>query len=70
MASLQAEIGELLDSLRRAGWRVERGNYWKCYCPCAQRHLKTVHLSPSDPNYLKNVKAQLRRATCWEGEGK
>ncbi len=35
-------------------------------CPCPDMHLKTVHLTPSDPNYVRNLVGQLRRATCWE----
>lgn len=37
-------------------------------CPCPKKHLKTVHLSPSSPNYLKNLTMQLKRATCWKEE--
>jgi hypothetical protein len=39
------------------------------YCPkkCG-KHIKTMHLSPSDPNYARNVLGQLRRATCWNDE--
>lgn len=51
------------------GWRVWRDKrYWKMYCPCPKRHLKMVALTPSDPNYRKNLLGQLRRATCWEEE--
>lgn len=24
-----------------------------------------MHLSPSDPNYVRNLLGQLSRATCW-----
>jgi len=34
----------------------------KCRC------LKTVKLTPSDPNYLRNLLGQLGRATCWNKE--
>jgi len=34
-------------------------------CPNKCRCLKTVKLTPSDPNYLRNLLGQLGRATCW-----
>jgi hypothetical protein len=36
------------------------------YCPCPEKHFKTVKLTPSGANYLKDLLGQLRRATCWE----
>lgn len=58
---------EVLTEGERQGWRVERGRrYFKLLCPCPELHLKTVHLTPSDPNYVRNLVGQLRRATCWE----
>ncbi|CAL9380650.1 hypothetical protein [Nocardiopsis dassonvillei] len=48
-------------------WRVERRRkYDKMYCPCPEKHFKTVKLTPSGANYLKDLLGQLRRATCWE----
>jgi hypothetical protein len=29
---------------------------------------KTVKLTPSDPKYLRNLRGQLRRATCWDSK--
>ncbi len=52
------------------GWRVERGKkYYKMWCPCG-KHWKTMKLTPSDPNYVRNLLGQLRRATCWDEEAK
>jgi hypothetical protein len=52
------------------GWRVERGTkYYRLMCPCAERHARSVHLTPSDPNYRRNVLGWLRRCACWTGEG-
>ncbi len=69
MGGVKAEIAKLLKDLERQGWRIKRGRYWICYCPCEIGHLKTVHFSPSDPSYLRNLKGQLKRSTCWkEGE--
>lgn len=66
MGSAKGDIAELLADLERKGWRVERGKYWKCYCPCPKKHLKTIHITPSDPRYVQNLRGQLKRATCWE----
>ncbi len=61
------EIAEVLVEARRQGWRVTRGKrYYVLLCPCEAKHWKTVHLTPSDPNYVRNLVGQLRRATCWE----
>jgi hypothetical protein len=30
--------------------------------------MKTMKLTPSDPNYIRNLLGQLRRATCWDEE--
>jgi len=31
-------------------------------------HRKTVHLTPSDPNYVRNLRQWLERQSCWNGE--
>ena len=61
------ELEALLKEGEAKGWRVVMGGrYFKMYCPCDDKHLQTVHLSPSDPNYERNLRGQLRRGTCWE----
>ncbi|WDZ89942.1 hypothetical protein [Nocardiopsis sp. HUAS JQ3] len=60
-----------LESALRAAearqWRVERRKkYYKMYCPCPEKHFKTVKLTLSGANHLKDLLGQLRRATCWE----
>lgn len=70
MGGVDSDIRELLDDLEGQGWRVVRGKYWKCYCPCPKKHWKTVHITPSDPRYLKNLKGKLKRDTCWKEGGK
>jgi hypothetical protein len=30
--------------------------------------METMATTPSGANYLRNLKAQLRRATCWEDD--
>lgn len=49
-------------------WTFTKGKkYFKGKCPCGL-HLKTVHLTPSDPNYLTNLKHNLARLECWTQE--
>ena len=67
MSDQRKELAAIRAEARRKGWRVERGKgYYKMWCPPAcGKHWKTVHLSPSDPNYTRNLLGQLGRATCW-----
>lgn len=61
------ELEAVLSEAERKGWRVDKGKkYFKMWCPCAAKHLKTVKISPSDPNYKQQLLGQLGRATCWE----
>ena len=63
---LEAVLREAEDK----GWRVQKGKrYFTMWCPNDCRCFKTVHLTPSDPYYERNLRAQLRRGTCWDGEG-
>jgi hypothetical protein len=69
---LSPDFGKELKAIReeaeRKGWRVFRGKrYWHLYCPCTKKHKKNMAISPSDPNYVKNLLGQLGRATCWKG---
>lgn len=60
------EIEEFLRRLEAQGWTVTRGKkYYMARCPCGD-HQKTVHLSPSNPYYLKNTIKLVARETCWE----
>jgi hypothetical protein len=62
------DIEPVLRAAENQGWRVSKGKrYYKMWCPCPLKHMKTVHLTPSDPNYVRNLLAQLRRRTCWKG---
>jgi len=46
-------------------WLVTKGKkYFKMKCPCG-KHIKSVHLSPSDPNYRRNLTGWLKRTGCW-----
>lgn len=58
--------------LRRAeakNWTVTktRRGYFKMRCSCGV-HQKMMHLTPSDPNYERNLVQWLRRTGCWEKE--
>lgn len=66
-----ADLEALLRSLEEQGWAVVKGRkYYKVKCPphCVDKHLRTVKLTPSDPNYLKNLRGWLRRSGCWKEE--
>lgn len=45
---------------------IKASKYFKMRCPCPDKHQKIVHISPSNPMYLKNLLGQLLRATCWK----
>ncbi|MGP9725226.1 hypothetical protein ACT3SZ_14545 [Corynebacterium sp. AOP40-9SA-29] len=62
------ELEEVIRTAERQGWSVEKRKYFKMKCPCPDKHMKTVHLTPSDPNYLRNLTGQLKRSTCWKEE--
>ncbi len=63
------ELEAVLEDAEDQGWRVWRGKrYYMMRCPCGI-HQKTVHLSPSDPNYTRNLTGWLKRAGCWEEGG-
>lgn len=60
----------VLREAEQKGWTVRKGKkYFKMYCPCRNKHLKTVHLAPSDPTYERNLRGVLRRDTCWAESG-
>lgn len=61
-------LEELLRSLEQQDLSVERcRKYYKTKCPppCG-RCLKMVKLTPSNPNYLKNLRGWFRRSGCWK----
>ena len=64
------EIESVLREAERKGWRIDGGgnSYFKMKCPCPNKHLKTVHLTPQQ-NYAKNLRRYLKRQTCWEVDG-
>lgn len=61
------DLEAVLSEAESQGWQVDRGKrYWKMLCPNNCKCWKTVKLTPSDPRYLRNLRGQLRRATCWD----
>jgi hypothetical protein len=59
------DLQEVLEKFSAAGWQViNPPKYYKVYCPCVQQHKRTIHLTPSDPNYGRNALAWMRRQTC------
>jgi len=60
------ELEEVLTRAEERSWRVTKGKkYFKLWCPKPCRHRKTVHLTPSDPNYKRNLVKFLENRTCW-----
>jgi len=61
------DLEAILRLCEAAGWRVEKPSrgYFKVKCGCPDKHMRTVHLTPSDPNYGKNLLGWLRRRPCW-----
>ena len=63
------ELEALLKEAEGQGWLVTRaGRYFKLKCPCPEKHLTTVHLTPSNPRYELNKRKWLVRRTCWEAK--
>jgi hypothetical protein len=59
--------------LRRAehhNWTIKGGGdrHFVMYCPCPEKHKKSVSTTPSDPNYTRNLLGELRRKTCWKDD--
>lgn len=49
------------------GWRItKRRKYFMMWCPCADKHHKTVKLSPSNPNCERELRNELKPRTCWK----
>jgi len=48
--------------LEARGWEVDadRNGYPLARCPCGE-HLKTIHRTPSNPQYWKNLRKHVER---------
>lgn len=64
------EIEKTLREAERHGWQVVTSGkgYPKLRCPCPLKHYRSVHLTPSDANYRRNLEAWLKRQPCWGPE--
>lgn len=61
------ELREVTDSADAQGWTVTRSKgYFMIKCPCSEKHKRTVKLSPSNPNYKRELLGWLGRYTCWK----
>lgn len=59
------DLEKNLREIEAGGWTVLKwpGGYFKLKCPCGD-HLKTMPISPSNPNKGKETVRWCRR-TCW-----
>lgn len=57
------DIEAFLQLLEAQGWRIKKSStYYRIYCPCLDRvHQRSVHLTPSSTNYLKNLTKWVER---------
>ncbi len=64
------DLEKVLQQAEARRWRVEKsgGGYFKLLCPCADKHMCWVALTPSNPNYAKDKLAWLKRQNCWTQE--
>lgn len=61
------ELQEVLLRFDDQGWRIDNPpKYYKAYCPCSEKHKHTIHLSPSNPNYGKDLLRWLQRQPCYD----
>ncbi len=58
------ELEAVLQTFHKRGWSIEDPpTYYKVKCPCG-RHMRWVHLTPSDPYYVTNTRKWLERQPC------
>lgn len=59
----------LLVAAESRGWRITKNKkYFKCMCPCDDKHLHSVVLTPSSQRTLINTKKKFERCDCWEDD--
>ena len=63
------ELEALLGEFHEANWKIvdPRKKYYKVKCPCG-KHTRTIHLSPSNPNYVRDTRGWLYRQPCYPWE--
>lgn len=61
----EKDLEATLREAERKGWKVTKGKkYYRMRCACGI-HQRTVHVSPSDPNYRRSLVGWLNRTGCW-----
>jgi len=61
------ELEAVLGEFHEAGWVIQKPKgYYRLLCPCGF-HMRSLHLTPSDPNYAKNALRWLYRQECYPG---
>lgn len=64
------DLEQLLKEAETRGWRVEKkSKYFKALCPCPAKCMETVHVTPSDPNYVRNKRNKMSKCELWEEQG-
>ena len=66
------ELEQVLRQAEKQEWKIKGGGdkHLAMYCPCPEKHKKSVSTTPSDPNYLRNFLGELKHggAPCWKDE--
>jgi hypothetical protein len=67
--SKNQDIEALLREAESRGWVFTKNpnGYYKGKCGCPGKHVKSVHLTPSDRRYVLNARKWFER-TCWKDE--
>lgn len=61
------DLETLLSEFDAAGWRIlDPPKYYKVYCACPEQHKRTVHLTPSNPQYTLDTRKWLQRQSCYK----
>ena len=69
------DIEAVLREAEARDWTVYRDKgYYKAKCPCGDHANWSIKLTPSNPNYAKNLTAKnltawFQRQSCWEEAG-
>jgi len=58
---------KLLRAAEKRGWNVLKdAGYFKCYCPCAEKHFVSVVLTASSSRTLVNTRSKFEGKSCWK----
>jgi hypothetical protein len=59
-------IEAVLQEAEGHGWVKKGRAYFRALCTCGKGHAKwSIHLTPSNPNYARDLYAWFRRQECW-----